>query len=123
MPVAKKESRRDLRGGDMANIIELGQITEDDISAWMSKYEKRENGYYCKRCGSRVRQTTCNVSIHLDIFELKHADYEKECHLKYPYCPVCDGAIHHATACFHIGREVYDMISSDPGEKWVTKDI
>ena len=35
----------------MANVIELGQITEDTIFNWMGKYEKREDGYYCKQCG------------------------------------------------------------------------
>ena len=66
---------------------------------------------------SRIKQTTCYVSIHLKIFEPSHAGPGRVLRKKYPYCPKCDGKIDYATACFHIGREFQVMIQSDSGEK------
>lgn len=85
----------------MANVIEVGQITEETICSWWQKYEKREDGYYCKQCGSRIKQTTCYVSVHAKEFEPSHAGPGRVLKINYPYCPKCDGKLDHATACFH----------------------
>ena len=87
----------------MANRLELGQITEETICNWKAKYEKREDGYYCKVCGSQILQTDCHVSIHLKIFEPTCAGPGKVITINYPYCPKCDGEIDYVQACFHIG--------------------
>ncbi len=99
----------------MANAIELGQITEDTNFKWMAKYEKREGVYYCKQCGSRIKQTTCYVSIHLKVFEPSHTGPGKVIHVNYPYCPKCDGEIDHATACFHMASQ---FLLSVRWKKW-----
>jgi len=101
----------------MANVKELGKITEDIVYSWWKKYEKKEDGYYCKQCGSLIQQTTCYVSVHLKLFEPACAGPGKVIHINYPYCPKCDGEIDHATACFHIGKEVQAMIKSGSAEK------
>ena len=101
----------------MANVIELGQITEAIINSWRRKYEEREDGCYCKVCGSRIQQTTCYVSIHLKAFEPACAGSGRVIEVNFPYCPECDGEIDHATACFHAGEEVQVMIESGAAEK------
>jgi hypothetical protein len=85
----------------MTVVRELGQITDEIIEGWLTKYEKREDGYYCQQCGSRTLQTTCYVSIHASEFEPAHAGPGHVVHIIYPYCPKCDGEIDHATACYH----------------------
>ena len=101
----------------MANVIELGQITEENIFAWWKKYEKTGEDFHCKPCGCRVMQTTCYVSVHLKAFEPEHAGPGRVIKVNFPYCPKCDGKIDHATACFHVGKELQVMIESEAAEK------
>lgn len=84
------------------NIAELGQLTEEIINSWPQKYEETKNGYCCKKCRSRILQTTCHVSIHAKEFEPSHAGSDKVVKINYPYCPKCDGKLDYATACFHV---------------------
>lgn len=86
----------------MSKVIELGQITQEIIDSWPQKYEKREDGYYCKVCGSRIQETMCHVSIHLKLFEPAHAGPGRVIPINYPYCPKCDGKLDYATACYHV---------------------
>ena len=86
----------------MAKVVDLGQITTEIVRSWNEKYEKREDGYYCKECGSRIKQTTVHVSIHAKEFEPGHAGPGRVVHINYPYCPKCDGNIDYAQACFHV---------------------
>jgi len=85
----------------VANILELGQITEEIINGWAEKYEKRAKYHYCKKCGSRIKQTTCYVSIHFKEFK-ECAGPGRVVHINYPYCPKCDGKIDYAQACYHV---------------------
>ncbi len=87
----------------MTTVKELGQITEEIVSGWLTKYNKGGLKYFCKNCGWPIRQTTCYVSLHLRFFEPCHAGPGKVIKINYPYCPNCDGEIDYATACFHIG--------------------
>jgi hypothetical protein len=82
--------------------LALGQITDDIIDSWADRFEKREDGYYCRDCGSQVMQTTCHVSIHLKEFEPKCAGPGEVKKINYPYCPKCDGDIDFARACYHV---------------------
>lgn len=84
------------------NVVELGQITEEIINSWPEKYEKRAKYSYCKTCGSRIKQTTCHVSIHIKEFEPVCAGPGEVVKINYPYCPQCDGDIDYATACYHM---------------------
>ncbi len=83
-------------------VIHLGQITDEIIDGWAERFEKQDDGYYCRKCGSRVMQTTCYASIHLKIFEPACAGSGKVERINYPFCPKCDGDISYATACCHI---------------------
>lgn len=100
----------------MANVIQLGKITEKIINSWWQKYEKREDGYYCKDCGSKIQQTTCYVSIHLKIFEPACAGPGRVVNLNYPYCPKCDGEIDFAQACYHVALEKRILLGSYSGD-------
>lgn len=80
----------------------LGQITEETIAIWENKYEKRDGGFYCKNCGTQIKQVTCFVSIHLKAFEPKCAGDGRVCKINYPFCPKCDGELEYVTACYHI---------------------
>jgi len=84
------------------NVLDLGQITEAKVRSWAEKYEKKRDFYYYKECGSKIKQTTVYVSIHLKIFEPAHAGPGKVVHINYPYCPKCDGKIDYAQACYHV---------------------
>jgi hypothetical protein len=91
--------------------IDLGQITDMDIDSWSGKYEYRENdGYYCPKCGSRILQVTCHVSIHLKIFEPQHAGPGRVVPLNYPTCPKCDGDIYLVRACYHVEFEGFQAL-------------
>lgn len=85
----------------MTVVTELGQITDDIIQSWLEKYEHREDGYYCKQCGSKILQTVCYVSLHATEFEPAHAGPGSVVNINYPYCPNCDGEVDHAMACYH----------------------
>jgi len=84
------------------NVVDLGQITRETVRSWDEKYEKKGDFYHCKECGSRIKQTTVYVSVHLKLFEPAHAGPGRVFHINYPYCPKCDGKIDYAQACFHV---------------------
>lgn len=83
-------------------IKQLGQITNEIVAEWAKRYDHRNDGYYCKECGSQIRQTTCHVSIHLKEFEPTCAGPGEVRRINYPFCPKCDGEIEYAQACYHI---------------------
>jgi len=83
-------------------VIHLGQITDEIIDSWTGRFEKRDEGSYCRKCGSQVMQTTCYVSIHLKLFDPACAGPGKVDRINYPFCPKCDGDISYVTACCHI---------------------
>jgi hypothetical protein len=85
----------------MANIKELGEITEEIIGSWWQKYERTKKGFRCPDCHSKIMQTTCYVSLHALEFEPQHAGPGRVVHINYPYCPKCDGKLEYVTACFH----------------------
>jgi len=101
----------------MGKVVALGQITEEIIGGWVEKYGKREDGYYCKQCGSRIEPTICYISIHLKIFEPSCLGPGKVIHATYPYCPKCDGEIDYAQACFHVGWSDPIMMEGASGEE------
>ena len=80
----------------------LGQITDEIIDRWEKKYEKRDNGFFCKTCGSQIMQVTCFVSIHSKLFEPTCAGSGEVQKINYPFCPKCDGDIEYAQACYHV---------------------
>lgn len=80
----------------------LGQITEETVDSWATRFEKRDGSFYCKKCGSQIMQTTCYVSIHLKLFEPTCAGTGQVEKINYPFCPKCDGDIEYVTACHHI---------------------
>ena len=86
----------------MANVKELGQITDEIIDGWAERFEKRDGFYYCRECGGRAMQTTCYTSIHLKMFEPACSGPGKVERINYPFCPKCDGDIDHVTACYHV---------------------
>jgi hypothetical protein len=109
----------------MAKVIELGQITEEIINSWVEKYERREDGYYCRTCGSRIQMTTCYVSIHLKLFEPACAGPGRVARIRYPYCPKCDGEIDFVRACYHVDldkRILLEKVSKTTGGKTLTYD-
>lgn len=83
-------------------VLELGQITANTPFDWVAKYEQREDIYYCKQCGSRIKQTICYVSIHATEFEPVHAGSGRVIRVNFPYCPECDGKLDYVTACLHV---------------------
>lgn len=99
----------------MANIKELGKITEEIISTWWDEYQKVEHGYQCKTCGSAIQHTTCYVSLHATEFEPQHAGPGRVAHLTYPYCPQCDGKLEYVTACFHTPMVILQLSQCDAG--------
>ncbi|MBA7676652.1 hypothetical protein ES703_84896 [subsurface metagenome] len=101
----------------MGKVLALGQITQETINGWAEKFERRDGGYYCRKCGSRTLRTNCHVSIHLKEFGPLCAGPGKVIKINYPYCPNCDGKIDYAQACFHvgIGEMVPAMIKGGPG--------
>ena len=87
---------------ERAKVRDLGQITEEIVATWEKKYEKRDDGFYCKNCDSQIKQVTCFVSIHLKAFEPKCAGPGRVCKINYPFCPKCDGELEYVTACYHV---------------------
>ncbi len=81
--------------------VDLGQITHEVIMNWQNRYLLANGNYYCPNCGAVIMQATCFVSIHLKVFS-SCAGPGKVQQINYPFCPVCDGEIEHATACFHV---------------------
>lgn len=86
----------------MGKVIALGQITQEIVNGWEEQFEKRDDGYYCRKCGSQIMQTTCHVSIHLRAFEPSCAGTGEVKTINYPFCPNCDGEIEYTQACCHI---------------------
>lgn len=86
----------------MGRVIALGQIRREIVAGWEAHFEKRDDGYYCRKCGSQVMQATCYVSIHLRVFDPSCAGTGKVKTINYPFCPNCDGEIEYAQACFHL---------------------
>ena len=85
----------------MAEVLHLGRITNEIVDSWEKKYEKRDDGFYCKTCGSQIMQVTCFVSIHSKLFSIC-AGYGEVQKINYPFCPKCDGELEHVTACYHV---------------------
>lgn len=86
------------------HMIDLGKITEEKVNSWPLKYEKRDDGFYCKVCGSSIVECTCYVSLHLAIFDPECAGPGKVVTINYPYCPKCDDRIDFARACYHVDK-------------------
>lgn len=80
----------------------LGQLTARTINDWPGRFDFKDDTYYCRHCAGVVMQATCFVSIHLKVFGSTCAGPGKVQQINYPFCPVCDGEIEHATACFHV---------------------
>jgi hypothetical protein len=97
------------------NVVDLGQITTEIVRSWNEKYEKKGDFYFCKVCGSRIKQTTVYVSIHLKLFEPLHTGPGRVVHINYPCCPKCDGKIDYARACFHVEPFKESVIVVDVG--------
>lgn len=81
----------------------LGQITDwnETIKGWEKQYDKRDDKYYCYKCGGLIKQTLCYVSIHLKIFEPTCAGPGKVLKINFPFCPNCDADLEYVTACYH----------------------
>lgn len=86
----------------MSKVIALGQITDEIVDSWASRFHRRDGGYYCPKCDSQIMLTTCYVSIHLKAFEPTCAGTRQVKRINYPFCPKCDGDIDYVTACYHV---------------------
>ena len=93
----------------MGRVIALGQITQEIVDSWLEKYDKGDDAFYCKECGSQIMQCTCHVSMHLKLFEPACAGPGEVKTINYPYCPKCDGKIEYAQACFHVRAMNYEF--------------
>ena len=93
----------------MGKVIALGQITQEIVDSWLEKYDKRDDAFYCKECGSQIMQCTCYVSMHLKLFEPVCAGPGEVKTINYPYCLKCDGEIEYAQACFHVRAMNYEF--------------
>ncbi len=64
-------------------------------------YEADDNGHYkCKKCGARILQTTCYVSIHTTLFS-GCAGSGRCKQVPLPYCPTCEGVPTQTSTCVH----------------------
>lgn len=97
----------------ISDILDLGQITEEIINSWKQKYDKTKKGFRCRKCRSRIKQTTCCVSIHVKEFESSHAGPGRVVEINYPYCPKCDGKIDYVQACYHVPMFKREVIVID----------
>jgi len=84
-----------------------GKMTQKEFNRFMrqeieSRYEKRENGWFCKKCGAKVQQTACYVSVHEEVFGDTCAGSGKVQKLPLPYCPECEGEPQNTTTCVHV---------------------
>ena len=107
---------------ERAKVRDLGQITEEIVATWEKKYEKRDDGFYCKNCDSQIKQVTCFVSIHLKAFEPKCAGPGRVSKINYPFCPKCDGELEYVRACYHVqslivGLPAFFLLPFPPPEK------
>ncbi|MBA7503785.1 hypothetical protein ES706_02406 [subsurface metagenome] len=84
--------------------IWLGEVTNEIVEKWSERFDKREDGYYCKKCGSQIMQTTCYVSVYFEEFRGRDAGSGEVRHVNYPYCPKCDGELEMARACVYERR-------------------
>lgn len=66
-----------------------------------SRYEKRENGWFCKKCGAKVQKVTCYVSEHEIASGGQHAGTGSVQKIPLPYCPQCEGKPQNTSTCVH----------------------
>lgn len=67
-----------------------------------ANYEKTQNGYKCKKCGSDVIQATGYASIHSTEFGDTCAGSGKVEQFPLPYCPNCEGEPTNLQTCVHV---------------------
>jgi hypothetical protein len=81
-------------------------LTVEGFNAAIETYlvaqcEKTDEGYRCKKCGSKIMQTTCYASIHSTEFSEVHTGSGEVKRLPLPYCPTCEGKPTETTTCIH----------------------
>ena len=64
-------------------------------------YEKKGDGYVCKKCGSEILQETCYVSLHDARFGGKCAGSGEVKQIPLPFCPKCEGRPKRTHTCTH----------------------
>ena len=86
-------------------IIVFSKVTGDKANKILqdrqATYEKTDDGFKCKKCGSLIQQTTLYVSIHHKLFPSCAGSGEVQ-QVNYPYCPKCEGEPETVRGCVHI---------------------
>lgn len=59
-------------------------------------------GFRCKKCGAKIQQTTCTVSVHTNQFSNVCAGGGEVLQLPLPYCSSCEGMPTHTSTCVHV---------------------
>ena len=82
--------------------LDVGVITDSKIKEWENKFDKKDDGFHCKKCDSVIQQTTCRASIHYKPAGcFNYLGFgEVEC-LPYPYCPKCDEHIENVSGVIY----------------------
>ena len=77
------------------------EVFDETIARHISEeYEKLENGYTCKKCGSTIKQTTGYASMHSKEFDNCTGGGEVK-RFPLPYCPKCEGEPKRTQTCVH----------------------
>jgi hypothetical protein len=63
-------------------------------------YRRKGKGYVCKTDGASIKQTTCYVSVHTNLFPNCAGGGEVRT-TNLPYCPKCEGAPKNTSTCVH----------------------
>ena len=63
-------------------------------------YEKVNGVNVCKKCGTRVEQVTCYISVHSKMFSSCTGGGEVK-QVPLPYCPKCEGVPKNTSTCMH----------------------
>jgi len=92
----------DLRNRD---VTAFSMLTVEQANEFLHKrqksFEKTENGYKCKECGSTIMQTTLYVSIHDSRFSACAGSGEVQ-RVNFPFCPQCEGEPSIVRGCVHV---------------------
>jgi len=63
--------------------------------------EKDGKKYYsCRKCGTKIEQVNCAISIHSKLFTACTGEGKVE-NVPLPYCPECEGIPKKTSTCIH----------------------